>query len=100
MRPPFLGIAAMAWGVLVGGPAWGQTPDEVDRVESLAEQADFDHAEIAATHALSNGDLSPAAAARVYVVLGTIAAARGNPEDAEALFRKAIVLSPRVSLQA
>jgi len=73
-------------------------PDEVDRIESLAEQADFDHAEAAATLALLSGDLSPAAAGRVYVVLGTIAAARGKPEDAEAFFHKALVLSPRASL--
>ena len=100
MRPAsFLGVAAIGWYALVAGPAFGQDPDDVDRVESLAEQADFDHAEVAATRALSQGSLPPAAAARVYVVLGTIAAARGNPEDAEAFFRKALVLNPRAVLQ-
>src|SRR5579862_2549967 len=92
------GIAAIVWGVLVVGPALGQSPDEVDRIESLAEQADFDHAELAANRALSNPDLAPVAAARVYVVLGTIAAARGNSEDAEDFFRKALAQNPRTTL--
>ena len=98
MRPQVLGVVAIAWSALVGVPALGQEPDDVDRIESLAARADFDQAELAATRALSNGALRPEAAARIYVVLGTIAAARGSMEDAEALFRKALILDPRAVL--
>ncbi|HEV3189778.1 MAG TPA: hypothetical protein VGY54_04735 [Polyangiaceae bacterium] len=84
--------------LLVAGPALAQTANDADRIESLAEQADFDDAEVAATHALSTGNLPPIAAARVYVVLGTIAAARGNSRDAKSFFRKALVLNPGLTL--
>jgi len=99
MRPQSaLGIAAIVRCLLLAGPALAQTANDVDRIESLAEQADFDDAEVAATHALSTGNLSPIAAARVYVVLGTIAAARGNSQDASSFFRKALVLNPGLTL--
>ena len=98
MRPQSaLGIAAIVRCLLVGGPAVAQTANDVDRIESLAEQADFDDAEVAATRALSSG-LSPIAAARVYLVLGTIAGARGNSQAAKSFFRKALLLNPGLTL--
>jgi hypothetical protein len=99
MRPQSaFGIAAIARCLLVAGPALAQTANDVDRIESLAEQADFDDAEVAASDVLSTSNLAPIAAARVYVVLGTIAAARGNSLDAKSFFRKALVLNPRLTL--
>src|SRR5271154_643264 len=90
--------AAAIAGLLATLSVSAQEDARVDDVEGLLARADFDEAEMAAGNALASGTLTSRAAARVYLALGTIAAARGAPEKAEAFFRDALVIDPGIAL--
>ncbi len=91
-------LAAAAAGLFTTLSVSAQEEARVDDVEGLLARADFDQAEVAAGKALTSGTLTSRAAARVYLALGTIAAARGVPEKAEGFFRNALVIDPGIAL--
>ncbi len=90
--------AATIAGLFATLSVFAQEDARVDDVEGLLARADFDQAETAAGKALASGTLTSRAAARVYLALGTIAAARAAPEKAESFFRDAIVIDPGIVL--
>jgi hypothetical protein len=92
-------VAATVFASLLAAPPCpGQETDRAEIVESWLGRADFERAEIAARDALASGSLSPPSAARVHLSLGIVAAARRDPEGAEACFRKALVLDSKIEL--
>ncbi len=90
--------ASVFASLLAVRPCAGQSTDRVETVESWLGRADFERAEVAARDALASGGLDPPSAARVHLSLGIVAAARRDPEGAEACFRKALVIDAKIEL--
>src|SRR6266404_4511377 len=88
--------SSMAIVLLICGGARAEA-DPLSEIESAVDGADFDRAQTLATQELSSGRLDRSRVARVYLLMGIIAAAKRDGA-AEASFRKALALEPTLGL--
>src|SRR5580765_2531451 len=72
----------------------------IERLSALMQAADFDAAEREARRALASGALGRLAAARVYLHLGIVAAARHDDGAAARAFDLGLALDPELELPA
>jgi hypothetical protein len=93
--------AALAPSVAAAAAAANDAPDDpIERLARLVQAADFDAAEQAARATLASGTLDRARAARVYLQLGIVAAARHDDESAVFAFGRALALDAALELPA
>jgi hypothetical protein len=99
LAPSTSAMAALAPSTMAA--AASDAPDDpIERVARLVQAADFDAAEQAARATLASGTLDRARAARVYLQLGIVGAARHDDESAVFAFGRALALDPALELPA
>jgi hypothetical protein len=91
---------ASSAAVAVAAAANDAPDDPIERVARLVQAADFDAAELAARATLASGTLDRSRAARVYLQLGIVGAARHDDESAVFAFGRALALDPALELPA
>lgn len=97
------GLFALLFAAICGcfaSVAHAEGTDASESIASLVDRADFEGASALLGSVLGSGKLSQAEAARVHMLAGVIAAARRQPEEAQAAFAKALTLNASVELPA